>query len=130
MLWPWRSLPSVYGSARRRAEQQNDSYQVIYFNLRGVQSCVALLDFGSAAQMLEQILSSHPGEELLHNSGTAIAAASTLTVPYAKESDVHYLRIEALLSLSRYLGTRTIWTDCDCVSTRPRGELSRPDLIS
>jgi hypothetical protein len=93
----------IYGSARQYAGRQDDHYGAIYFGLRGAQSCVALLDFQSAAQVLGQILGIVEEDALLHDVDAAAMAASTLSAPRAEELDVHFLRVEALLSLGRYL---------------------------
>ena len=95
----------IYSAIQQYAREQNDVYGALYFGLRSAQSCIALLDFHSATRVLSQLLGLCE-DTLLDDPHAAIEVIATLTVPHTREDDLHLLRIEALLSLSRYLTAR------------------------
>ena len=94
---------AIYGAAREYARRQNNPSGVLYFSLRGVSSCVALLDLQNAEHLLSDILKVDAEGGILRNSAAAITSALSLSATNADQSDRHLFRIEALLALGSYL---------------------------
>lgn len=96
---------AVFETARAGAEAQDDRYGVLHFGCQGAQSCVALLDFQSAAKVLVSILGVGSPDALEEPRAT-VRAVDDLRAPGAGEPDLRLLKIEASLALARYLAAR------------------------
>lgn len=98
----YREARSTYESGRAHLQRQRDECRSVFFTLRVVRCCVALLDLAGAGKELGNVLAMPVEEDLLQNVPRAMQAAATLSFLSADPARVHVVRIEALVNLSEY----------------------------
>lgn len=91
----------IFGAARQLAHEVGDGYGLAYFSTRGAQSCLALLDFESAAGVLGRVLGLAPADEL-RDTSTVLEALAALDPGASSRFDLHVLRAETGRTLARY----------------------------